>query len=85
MYNIDWKPKARKQLFKIKDISVRGRIVDAVDTLADFPHCPSIMRLENHRYQYRLRVGIYRVLFDARTGIRIIEIQEVKKRDEHTY
>jgi len=85
MYSIDWKPKARKQLFKIKDISVQKRIIDAVDTLVDFPKCPSIKRLENHRHQYRLRVGGYRVLFDARTSIRIIEIQEVKKRDEHTY
>jgi len=85
MYSIDWKPKARKQLFKINDISARERIVDAVDTLVAFPNCRSVMRLENHRHEYRLRVGSYRVLFDARTHIRIIEIQEVKKRDEHTY
>jgi len=85
MYSIDWKPKARKQLFKIRDISVKKRIVDAVGGLVDFPDCPSVKRLEKHRHEYRLRVGSYRVLFDARTSIRIIEIQEVKKRDEHTY
>ena len=85
MYNIDWKPKARKQLFKIKDIAARERIVDAVDTLVVFPNCRAVKRLENHQHEYRLRAGSYRVLFDARTSIRIIEIQEVKKRDEHTY
>jgi mRNA interferase RelE/StbE len=85
MYSIDWKPKARKQLFKLKDTSARERIFDAVDTLVNFPNCQSIKRLENHRHEYRLRVGSYRVLFDVRTSIRIIEIQEVKKRDEHTY
>jgi mRNA-degrading endonuclease RelE of RelBE toxin-antitoxin system len=41
--------------------------------------------LRNHRYGYRLRVGRYRVLFDHVDVIRIIKIQEVKKRDERTY
>ena len=34
---------------------------------------------------YRMRVGRYRVLFDHDDFIKIIEIQEVKKRDERTY
>jgi len=33
----------------------------------------------------RLRVGNYRVLFDWEGGIRIVQIQEVRKRDERTY
>jgi mRNA interferase RelE/StbE len=38
-----------------------------------------------NQYGYRLRVGNYRVLFDADTVIRIVEIQEVKTRDSNTY
>jgi len=34
---------------------------------------------------YRLRVGRWRVMFDVREALRIIEVEEVKKRDEHTY
>ncbi len=41
--------------------------------------------LTNHEYAYRLRVGRFRILFDVDTTIRIIDIQEVKKRDDHTY
>lgn len=41
--------------------------------------------LENHQFAFRLRVGRYRVLFDVRAEIRVIDIQEVKKRDESTY
>ena len=36
-------------------------------------------------YDFRLRVGRYRVFFDFDGQIKIIAIQEVKKRDERTY
>lgn len=39
----------------------------------------------NHEYSYRLRVGRYRVFFEFTREIKIIRIEEVKKRDEHTY
>jgi len=62
-------------------------IHEHVDRLVEFPSCPSldIKPLRNRWYGYGLRVGRYRVLFDHVDVIRIIEIQEVKKRDEHTY
>ena len=49
------------------------------------PSCTGVKALSNHEYGYRLRVGSYRVLFDFDGEVRIVEIQEVKKRDEHTY
>jgi len=85
VYDIDWSPKAYRQLAKIKDRQAVKSILDAVDQLSAFPLCQGISRLENHAYGYRLRVGRYRDLFDVHTGVRIIEIQEVKKRDERTY
>jgi mRNA interferase RelE/StbE len=56
--------------------------------LADMPNCSgsqNIKALTNHPYGYRLRIGNYRVLFDWDAEIRIIDIQEVRKRDERTY
>ena len=85
MYEVIWKPKARKQLKKIGDRIAIRNIGLAVMDLASFPECPGVKRLENHEYEYRLRVGRYRVFFDVQDVIRIIEIQEVKKRDERTY
>ena len=85
MYEVIWKPKARKQLKKIGDRSEMRIIGIAVMQLASFPSCPGVKRLENHKYDYRLRAGRYRVLFDVQDMVRIIEIQEVKKRDERTY
>jgi mRNA-degrading endonuclease RelE of RelBE toxin-antitoxin system len=44
-----------------------------------------IKKLKNHEYGYRLRVGDWRILFNAFEEIEIVSIEEVKKRDEHTY
>lgn len=84
VYDINWARKARKQLSKV-DRSQQSDIIDAVDTLQDFPNVKNVLRLVNHEYEYRLRVGTYRVLFDADTIVRIIDIQQVRKRDDNTY
>jgi len=60
-------------------------IVLAVGELSGFPQCVNVKRLSNHPYEYRLRVGRYRIFFDFHSQVRIIRIEEVKKRDERTY
>ena len=86
MNEIVWHNRARKQMKKIPDPYMEAIFKD-IDRLASFPQCESLdlKELKNHRYNYRLRVGRYRVMFDFKDGIKIIEIQEVKKRDERTY
>ncbi|WP_442596292.1 type II toxin-antitoxin system RelE family toxin [Parapusillimonas sp. JC17] len=84
MYSVNWSNKAKKQLRKI-DRKEQGTIIDAVDELESFPNAKNVIALTKHECGYRMRVGNYRVLFDADTEVRIIEIQQVKKRDEQTY
>jgi mRNA-degrading endonuclease RelE of RelBE toxin-antitoxin system len=86
MNEIIWHNRARKQMKRIPN-QYKEAILDSVDQLATFPKCDrlDITELKKHRYHYRLRVGRYRVLFDHDNGIKIIKIQEVKKRDERTY
>ena len=50
-----------------------------------FPECRSIKRLAVHPHEYRLRIGNYRVFFDYDGEVKIVWIEEVKKRDENTY
>lgn len=85
MNTIDWKPKALKQLEKIKDRAARQRIYTESQALIDFPQCQGVKKLINHTYDYRLRVGQYRVFFEFDGGVHIVSIEEVKKRDESTY
>ena len=51
-----------------------------------WPNVPDVKALTN-RNDYRLRVGRYRVLFTVTPSgeVTVILIEEVKKRDEHTY
>ncbi|WP_027794579.1 type II toxin-antitoxin system RelE family toxin [Paraburkholderia acidipaludis] len=84
MNKINWSPKAAKQARKL-DRPVRLQILDAVEGLATMPNVSNVKALINHEYGYRLRVGNYRILFDWDGAIKIVDIQEVRKRDERTY
>ncbi|MGA2545504.1 MAG: type II toxin-antitoxin system RelE/ParE family toxin [Rectinemataceae bacterium] len=84
MVDVRWSPRATKQLLRLERVD-RAMVYEAVGSLAAFPECPSVKKLTNHRYQYRLRVGNYRVFFNFDGGAKIAYIEEVKKRDERTY
>jgi mRNA-degrading endonuclease RelE of RelBE toxin-antitoxin system len=85
MFSILWKRKAQKQLLKISHTDTQEAIAQAVDALKAFPNVQQVKALTHHQYGYRLRVGNYRVLFNTDTVVKIIAIEEVKKRDDHTY
>lgn len=84
MNALKWSHLAQKQLSKI-DAQFRDTILAATRTLVHMPNVPNVRTLVNHQYGYRLRVGNFRVLFDWDGVIRIVAIQEVKKRNEQTY
>ncbi|MDR0311362.1 MAG: type II toxin-antitoxin system RelE/ParE family toxin [Acidobacteriota bacterium] len=84
MNQIQWTPKALRQARNLPSVE-QGNIADAVSMLRGWPHVEQVKALRG-RSGYRLRVGRYRVLFTVRAGIPlVIRIEEVKKRDEHTY
>lgn len=84
MNEVKWNKRAKRQLARIP-VKYRIAIADATRTLVSFPECRNVRLLKNHIYGFRLRVGRYRVFFDHDDEIKIIAIQEVKKRDERTY
>ena len=67
---------------EIKDKKTRNMIYDAVDTFKSFPNCSNIKKLKI-RNEYRFRVGNWRIFFTD--SIKILYIEEVKKRNERTY
>lgn len=85
MNTINWQTKALKQMRKIP-ANFGKAIRTAVDSeLVDLSTARNVKALTNHQYGYRLRVGNYRVFFEYDGAIRIVTIEEVKKRDEQTY
>ncbi len=85
MNTINWQPKALRQLRKI-DAHAGKQIRNAVSSeLVDLASARNVKALTNHEYGYRLRVGNYRVFFEFDGAVRIVSIEEVRKRDERTY
>jgi mRNA-degrading endonuclease RelE of RelBE toxin-antitoxin system len=84
MNSIEWSTKALKQLLKVNKPE-QVAIKNSVGELANMPNVRNVKALTNHEHQYRLRVGNYRVFFNFDGAIRIVYIEEVRKRDERTY
>ena len=84
MNEVQWSTRALRQVRKLPE-AVRQQISEAVTDLENMPNCQQVKALQNHRYGYRRRVGQYRILFDWDGIVRIVSIEEVRKRNEHTY
>ncbi len=84
MNSITWSTKALKQLLKVNKPD-QVAILNAAGQLATMPNTGNVKALTNHKHQYRLRVGNYRVFFNYDGAVRIVYIEEVRKRDERTY
>jgi mRNA interferase RelE/StbE len=81
---IEWTTKSLKQLRKI-DSRYRKPIKNAVSELESFPTCKGDVKDLKNKEGFRLRVGKYRAIFTHDQVIKLVNIEEVKKRDERTY
>ena len=86
MNEFNWHNRARKRRLK-KVVKYRMEIINSIEILTGFPkQFPiNVKKLKNHQYDYRMRVGRYRILFNHKETVKVISIEEVKKRDERTY
>ncbi len=77
-YQIEFKPQAYKDLKRIP-VQDQKRIIGRIEDLSDNLK-GDVKRLSNYTYEYRLRVGNYRVLFEIEKTI--IIIYHIKHRRE---
>jgi len=80
MYELQYKKKAIKALAKIND-PYYSAIIYAIDKLAENPRPQGFKKLTG-RSGYRIRVGIYRVIYDIFDTNLIIEIVNVGSRGD---
>ncbi|MDR0770107.1 MAG: type II toxin-antitoxin system RelE/ParE family toxin [Burkholderiales bacterium] len=84
MNEVVYSNKAAKQLRKLQPADSK-MVRSECNKLTGMPDCANVKALVNHKYQYRLRVGSFRIFFDFDGVAHIVSIEEVKKRDERTY
>jgi mRNA-degrading endonuclease RelE of RelBE toxin-antitoxin system len=84
MNELTWSVKAVKQLNKLQ-AKEQTAIKLGVMNLKRFPDVKNVKSLKNFTCGYRLRIGRYRVFFDFDGALKIVDIIEVRKRDENTY
>ncbi|WP_340615860.1 type II toxin-antitoxin system RelE family toxin [Xenorhabdus entomophaga] len=86
MVKVIWSKAATKQLVRI-DTRYQKAIKNKVGLLTGFPLVDlDIKKLTGTETQYRLRVGDYRILFElSGKAPKILEVQEVKRRQTKTY
>lgn len=80
-YRIEWRRSAVKDLRGLPTPEI-ARIVKAVDGLALDPRPPGSLKLSGSDVSFRIRVGVYRVLYEIFDGRLIIEVIKVGHRKD---
>ena len=80
-YKVEWKRSAVKELEKLPRQAIT-RVVEAVRYLASNPFPAGIRKLTGSDQTYRIRVGVYRILYIVNVDQLIIEIIRVKHRKD---
>ena len=77
-YEIRFSPSVRKDLRGIPRSAVR-RILAAIDQLAEYPRSPASKKLAGSDL-YRIRVGVYRIVYEIRDRELIVAVVKVGHR-----
>ncbi|PHQ92766.1 MAG: type II toxin-antitoxin system mRNA interferase toxin, RelE/StbE family [Sulfurimonas sp.] len=81
LYNIEWKTSAKKELRKIEKKQIK-KIIEAVESLASNPHPPNHKKILGTDYNFRIRVGNYRIIYYLENDKLLIEIIRVRHRKD---
>ena len=83
MKQIRYRTKAIRQIKKIKDSCLKKEIMRQIDQLKTYPDTPFKVSRYKTTDLLKFRVKSWKIFFTV--SLKIIEIQEVKKRNERTY
>ena len=85
MYKAIFSRRAQKAFLDLPDKEAR-KIKESIEKLRQNPGIHGTIKLENVPVaSYRYRAGNYRILFDVNDDAKMVEILDIKKRDDRTY
>ena len=62
-YSLRLKPSAAKEIEAIQPKAVRRRVVERIEALADDPRPPGCEKLSGQPDRYRVRQGVWRIVY----------------------
>lgn len=80
-YEIQWKHSAERDLRNIDPQQI-PRIIQAVESLVNNPLPSQSRKLRGSERDYRIRVGDYRVIYQADVKTKVVTIYHVRHRRE---
>ena len=80
-YNIKWKRSAAKELKKLSPHAIQ-RVLQAVEKLSIDPRPPESRKLFGSKRTYRIRVGVYRVIYTFEVDRLVVEVIKVGHRKD---
>ena len=81
LYSIEWKQSARKEVKKLGK-EIIPRILKVIESLADDPHPKGSKKIQGSMYTYRVRVGEYRIVYNIKQSILVIEVIKLGHRKD---
>jgi mRNA interferase RelE/StbE len=81
VYRIEFRPAAVRDLAKI-DQPAREKIAEKIDGLKQNPRSQGVEPLQGRGKRYRLRVGVYRVVYEIEDEILLVLIIRIGHRRE---
>jgi mRNA interferase RelE/StbE len=81
-YNLVIKKSAVAEIEEIEPKKVRQQIVERIGDLAYEPRPPGCEKLAGGETGYRVRQGVYRIVYTVEDGLLIVEVVKVAHRRE---
>lgn len=78
-YRITFKRSVTRDLRSVSEKNVR-RILERIDALADDPRGRGCIKLSGRKEHYRVRQGIYRILYEIRDDVLVVNIVRIGHR-----
>jgi len=79
-YKVEVKPAPAKFIERLRDESLKRRIVKALRSLEENPRGPGCIKLQGNSELYRIRVGDYRIIYQIQDAVLIVLVVDVGNR-----
>jgi mRNA interferase RelE/StbE len=80
-YNVEFVHSAAKE-FRALPSEIKNRVGEAIDALEQNPRPQGVRKLSGHTNLYRIRVGVYRVVYEINDKDLLVRVTRVRHRRE---